>query len=84
MALIVGAPVIKFINGAASATLATAVSNANTAMSTLLANANNAIYVPNTIVNVISSAIVVASDAAVANDQYMGYFCVAYQNATLS
>lgn len=71
-------PTVKIINGAASATLATAVSNVNTALATFLANASSAIWNPLQAPQVFPIQAVVATDAAVANDQYMFYATVSY------
>ena len=71
----------KVINGAASATLATAVSNYNTAVATFLANAGSAIWNPAFLPTWLAGGCAVAPDAAVANDQYMFWCMYTYSAA---
>jgi hypothetical protein len=72
-----GDNVIKMITGASSATLATAVTNFNTAMATFVANSAVA-YNPTTGYTLVSSGLAVSPDAAVANDLYTGWAIVTY------
>jgi len=70
----------KLVNGAASATLATAVSNWQTAFNTFQADSTTVLF-PNGVI-IVNAGVSVAPDAAVANDQYMAWSYCQYQAAS--
>ncbi len=77
-------PKIVLIAGAASATEATAISNFNTAVQTLLTNAGGAIWNPDTTVlpAVQQAGVGVLPDAAVANDKIFYWAIFKYFSAS--
>lgn len=81
-----GDPKMVIIVGAASATLATAVSNYNTAVQTLLTNQNAAIWLPTAqggnVPICLNSGMQVLSDAAVGNNQSYGWGQFQYLSAS--